>query len=326
MKSRVYLTKTVVCMTLLMAGVNAEAIVTWKGGGADQNFTTAENWSEGAVPVVEDIIEISGPYTVTIDNDVRFDRLSLNGKAVLDIKAGNVSSSKSGAHLTDSYGGGSAATVNQYGGMFNIGHRLHLGNGAGGAGVYNLFDGELIVSRGGRSSLNPGVGNASLEIGDARGSGALNISGGRMITRGGLYVGPQGMFSVLGAGASEIGIGSDKNCDGHWIQQGGGILKVGIDDSPQGVTKILVDYVDGTGGGGDVVFEAGALLDVSFLGKFKRGKFVVMEWEGTVKDLGLKFAPSVNTSEWDFYIDEEKKCLVVESEMKKPLGLLISMN
>lgn len=50
-----------------------------------------------------------------------------------------------------------------------------------------------------------------------------------------------------------------------------------------------------------------------------------MEWEGAATDKGLEFAPGVNASEWDFYIDEEKKCLVVESHMKTPLGLLISM-
>ena len=67
-----------------------------------------------------------------------------------------------------------------------------------------------------------------------------------------------------------------------------------------GITRIFIDYVDGAGNQGNVVFEKGALLEVAFLGSPKSGSWDVMHWEGTLTDNGLTFAPAVNDGIWSF--------------------------
>lgn len=327
MKREMEIRQSMACMSLILIGsfANSALAVDWNGGGTDRNFNTSLNWTHDAVPTSEDSLIINGAYTVFVDGSGICNRLTLKNGAVLNLSQGSLDSSYPGNTRVDIIGEDSVGTVNQSGGTYSIGHRFHIGSKKGGNGIYNLTAGDLIVYRGGISALNAAGGSASLEIGGMGGRGLLNISGGRVLTRSGVTIGSDGIFSVRGTEATEIGIGSDNNCDGHWVQQAGSTLRVRVDESPEGVTKIFIDSVDGTGNDGNVIFEAGALLDVSFLGDKKSGRFVVMEWEGAVTDKGLKFASGVNANEWNFYIDEEKKCLVVESEMKKPLGLLISM-
>jgi hypothetical protein len=165
-------------------------------------------------------------------------------------------------------------------------------------------------------------GSVSLDLGEGTSAGLFKIYGGSLLTRSGVAIGPKGTFSVQGSAAEMIGIGSDRSVDGHWIQQAGGTLQIAIDETARGVTEIFIDYVDGTGRGGDVVFEEGALLDVGFIGAKNRGVYVVMAWEGTVTDKGLKFAPGVNTAEWSFEIDEVNKRLIVATH-ESPIGLLL---
>ncbi|MDF7825478.1 hypothetical protein P4B35_15735 [Pontiellaceae bacterium B12227] len=326
MKDRINLKQVGVCLALIFAGsgIEASAVIKWDGGDESSRFAAGKNWEGDAVPGKEDTLEIGGAVAVLVDCDANCNRLTLDQAAVLNIETGLLRSSMPGNTRTDFIGRGSAATVNQSGGTYDIGHRLHIGSAPGGNGIYNISEGELVVSRGGNSALDTSKGTASLELGDADASGSLNIAGGSVQTRVGAVISPNGVFHVMGTGASFIGIGSNGKCDGSWIQQAGGTLRVDIDETEAGITKILVDHVDGTGdGGAHVVFEEGALLDVRFLNGKNLGSFVVMEWEGDVTDNGLKFAPGVDPYEWSFHIDEARKRLVVQTRKQKMLGLLL---
>ncbi|MDF7807760.1 hypothetical protein P4E94_09950 [Pontiellaceae bacterium B12219] len=315
--------KTFVLGLLVLAGSGAEGadVINWDGGGAEPDFSIGANWEGDAVPTSADTIMISGAYTVNVTSEVECDRLSVEKGAVLNISYGRLGSTVSGNTRTDSIGRNSVGTVYQSGGEYNVGHRMHVGCGNGGNGNYSISGGQLVISRGGRSVLVHDE-SASLEVGEGSSTGLFKVFGGSVVTRSGVVIGPKGTFSVQGSVAETIGIGSDKSVDGHWIQQTGGTLQVAIDETARGVSKILIDYVDGTGSNGDVIFEEGALLDVSFLGEKKRGVYVVMEWEGTVTDKGLQFAPGVNTNEWDFEIDEVNKRLIVATR-ESPIGLIL---
>jgi hypothetical protein len=138
-----------------------------------------------------------------------------------------------------------------------------------------------------------------MRIGPA-GNGALEITGGRLTTRRGVIVGPNGTFSVLGSGSMEIGIGSYATLDGSWVQEAGGVFKAGIDAG--GITPT---FIDAAGGSTKATFESGAILDIDFLDGFSSaGTWTVMEVEnGTIIDNGLALAPTVDASVWSFTVD-----------------------
>ncbi|MEN8829736.1 MAG: autotransporter-associated beta strand repeat-containing protein, partial [Lentimonas sp.] len=102
-----------------------------------------------------------------------------------------------------------------------------------------------------------------------------------------------------------IGIGSHNSLDGHWWQQAGGVLSMGIDAG--GVTKILIADNATANTNPYVHFEAGAVLDVSFMGiPDEIGTWTVMELEGgDIDDQGLVFADTVDTAPgaWTFKVD-----------------------
>jgi hypothetical protein len=308
-------------LVFMGVGAKGEGVITWKGGGAEPDFSIAANWTGDAVPTTAETVMISGAYTVNVTSDVECDRLSVEKGAVLNISYGRLGSTVSGNTRVDSIGRDSVGAVYQSGGVYDVGHRFHVGCGRSGNGSYSISGGQLIISRGGRSTMVPDE-SASIEVGEGASAGLFKVYGGSVLSRSGVVIGPKGIFSVQGSAAETIGIGSDKSVDGHWIQQSGSTLQVAIDETALGVTKIFIDYVDGTGSNGDVIFEEGALLDVSFLGAATRGVYVVMEWEGTVTDKGLKFAPDVDTGKWNFVIDEENKRLIVATR-ESPIGLIL---
>ncbi|MGB0344984.1 MAG: hypothetical protein ACPGGJ_06250, partial [Coraliomargarita sp.] len=71
----VYINKNILAGSVLIAGLagafisTAQAQVTWTGGGADDNWNTAANWSGGAVPGDDATVSISNGDTVVNDRD-----------------------------------------------------------------------------------------------------------------------------------------------------------------------------------------------------------------------------------------------------------------
>ena len=126
----------------------------------------------------------------------------------------------------------------QTGGTANI-NELEIGRTLGTTGSYAISGGALVIAR--------SITNNSLYFDGNRnttdsGAGTFQISGGSLITRSGVKLGDAtkagtGTFAVMGAAASQIGIGTQ--ADGTWIQNAGSTLKVGIDTA--GVTKIFID-------------------------------------------------------------------------------------
>ncbi len=303
-----------------LAAFSAGCLAVWADGvvytgvtGGDWN--TGANWSTSNYPASTDyaLLDTTVSLDTEVSNNIRAVRIGTAGTGVLHVAAaGSLSAS---AHASwDSHigsGSGSSGTLNCYGGAVTL-NELEIGRSEA-AGLYNLYGGSLTIERQLQDySIYLGTDDGKGTAGD----GTLYISGGSVMTRAGVYLGSAdggiGTFQVEGAGASEISIGSHGSIDGSWMQHAGSTLRVGIDKSSTGVTPIFIDYVDGTGLGGDVVFEAGALLDVGFTAGFVNGgTYTVMTWEGDVTNNGLQFASSVDTNIWSFHVDEVNKELTV---------------
>lgn len=284
----------------------------WDGGGVGDEFSTAENWDGDVFPgdlgLNAKLAEINGAFTVDRTVDSTVDRTFVNGGAVLNISTGTHSDNRSGNTIRNFVGSAGAGTVNMSGGNWNIGHITAVGGN--GTGVFNLSGGDLDISRGGNTLAgNPNTfgGNAggSLSVGYGSGTGLMNITGGSLATRIGVEVGDKGIFQVMGDDAT-IGIGSNGSLDGHWWQQAGGVLSMGIDAT--GITTILIDD---TGQAGDpdvnpyVHFQDGAVLDMSFFGTAATaGTWTLMELENNdIDDQGLVLAAGDAAAGWSLNVD-----------------------
>jgi hypothetical protein len=283
---------------LLLFSTDAYAgAVNWTSDGGDNAFGNRRNWDPSALPGSGDtvFINLAGNKKAVVSrgDTLMFDRLyvgSIKGReGELEITGGKLTANLSQSTARCRIGaGGGVGTVSQSGGAVEIGHLIQIGLSVGSAGTYNLSGGSLTVYRGSPYSF---------ELGHL-GTGTMNISGGTFITRSGVNLQPGGTFVVTGSGSTGIRIGSNGSSDGCWNQTEGAVLKVLVDEG--GVSRIFIDYVDGTGDQGNVVFENGALLDVSFLGSAKPGSWDVMHWEGALTDNGLAFAAGVDKSAWSF--------------------------
>ncbi|MDQ8190112.1 LamG-like jellyroll fold domain-containing protein [Roseibacillus persicicus] len=289
----------------------AEIIYTGVEGG---EWATNANWSTASYPSGADYatLDTTANLSVVAPNSIRAIRIGTSGSGTLNIASQatlDVGSHASwDSHLGD--GSGNHGTVHQEGGFVDI-NELEIGRNSS-TGVYHLQDGSLTIIR--------GLKDNSLYLGtdDSKGSageGHFIIRNGEFKTRVGVYLGSAsggiGHFEVIGSHANLIGIGSHGNGDGSWTQNSGSTLKVQIDKTTQGLTPIFIDEV-GDDGDGNVVFEDGSLLDVSFTTNFVNGgTYTVMEWEGEVTDNGLQFAPSVDTNIWSFQVDAANKRLTV---------------
>ncbi len=297
----------------LLGGSIAQAGVEWSA--ANGKWEDASNWTGGVLPGASDDVLIKNNGTNNFDaasGNVDVSRIFVavppSGHAgVLNVSGGRLRATRSGATVKADIGRAYDGTINVSGGELNFGHRVRVGSATGGQGEVNLTGGSLIISRAGNSEIDSQLGAASLDLGDDTDSGAdspgiLNISGGTFQTRQGVVVGGLGTFNVQGSGAASIGIGSNQSLDGFWLQKAGGVLQAGIDSS--GVTKILIDEVDGDGDQA-VVFDSGSLLDVDYLDGYSgAGTWTVLELEnGDIQDNGLAFVPGVDTGIWSFAVD-----------------------
>ncbi|QDU89252.1 hypothetical protein Pla175_26390 [Pirellulimonas nuda] len=289
---------------------SAAQAVDWDGGGDGTSYQDPLNWVDDDPTFADLTRNISGAFTVERNVDITVNRTFVNGGAVLNVTGGTQSDGQSGANVFNTVGDSGAGTLNVSGGSYSIGHGLRVGVGAAPDGVVNITGGDLIVFRDANIKAVDWAsfgGRGSIEIGDTAltgGGGRLQISGGSLATRAGVYLGETGFFRVVGSAPTSIGIGANGTLDGYWHQVPGSTLEIQIDETSKGVTPISVDITSGTGqGGGNVYFDAGSLLDVSFLGAENQGRFTVMTWDGTVTDNGLAFAPGVDTDLWSFSVN-----------------------
>lgn len=260
--------------TLTLGGAAHAAV--WIGGSGNE-YSTPANWDDGLAPTGGSTQNIDTAVTVERVVDSTAGRTFVSGGATLNVTGGTHNDSQTGNSTRNFIGQGSAGTVNQSGGSYSIGHSLVIGGAAGGNGVYNLTAGDLIIFRG-ANAANLG-GSYSLELGDnGEGSGLFEISGGSFETRINVGIGETGVFSIVGSGASSIGIGSNGSLDGAWTQFAGGTLRVSMDGG--GVTKVFVDDIDG--GGVSIDFQAGSLVDI--VGTAAAGTYVLLEAEATTFD------------------------------------------
>ena len=283
---------------LLFFSMDAHAgAVNWTNDGGDNALGNRRNWDSSSLPGNGDVafINLAGEKKAVLSrgDTLMFDRLYVGSikrrEGELEITGGKLTANLSQSTARSRIGAeGGLGTVKQSGGTVEIGQLMQIGLSAGSEGTYHLSGGSLTVYRGSPYSF---------ELGHL-GTGTMNISGGTFTTRSGVNLQSGGTFVVSGSGCSGIRIGSNGSSDGCWNQAAGAVLGVNIDEG--GITRIFIDYVDGAGNQGNVVFEKGALLEVAFLGSPKSGSWDVMHWEGTLTDNGLTFAPAVNDGIWSF--------------------------
>ena len=289
----------------------------WDNSGGDNDFANPLNW-------VGDAFLASETATVDLDGS---DKAVLSSGAPANIDALHVGYTGGNGEFEQT-GGTLVATANPSASS-------RIGSGSGKTGSWTMGGGTASVNAI-QLGMGGGTGNLSIAGGDftiararydfslhvgSGGTGNFSISGGSFLTRGGVKVANGSTFEVLGSGASTIGIGSQDSGDGYWVQEAGGVLRVAVDTTLTGVSKILVDEVDGKPGtswDGNVTFEAGALLDVGFVSATNPGTFTVMEWEGNLTNNGLAFASSVDTNVWSFDLDETNKTLTVTAAGEAP--------
>lgn len=284
---------------------------TWDGGGSNNKYETPENWDTDSLPAPrgENTMSVLIDRGTMIFDDLsgkqQIDQLDVNNGAVLHMKGGIFDHSRAGSTIRTSIGieGSGLSVVNHSGGRMTIGHLLRIGYKKSKA-QYNLTGGILEVFRGGRSLLNAPHG-ASISIGSGSSESEFSISGGEMHTRGGIEIESTGTFSVLGSGASAIGVGTHRATDhGSWYQKG--TLSCGV--GPRGITKIYV--AAGDTGAQFVHFLEGSKLDMHFYGTRPiNGAWVIMELEGAaIKDDGLALSEAASENPgWTFEVDNSGK-------------------
>ena len=297
------------CAAILAFG-SATHADTFTGLGDGTSWEDPANWLAGVVP-----LNNSSPIIIFADHNVEFDAdtwaaLTASGNLqnatehriarllmgdttagaangthslTMDQGAGNTVRATNGTSAVFGSRPGKFSTLNLVSGITNIeAGRFRVGQGADSSATINLNGGELILGRGGLELAS---------IDGSGGDGTLNIFGGRFLTRNDVEIFNGGVFNVEGSVASEIGIGTEGSTDGRWVQEVGGVLRLGFDAG--GVTTILIDENDGvpgTGGDGTATFAAGSILDLVNLGGFNTTGFVtVMTAEG-----GITGAPTLS--------------------------------
>lgn len=314
--------------SLLALSTQAHAQFTFTGATGN-DWNTGTNWDGntdptnpapyGEVPgtTVDQQAVIPGGQTVTLDADVpniRALRVGSGGSgtATLNILPGADVSFTTSPNWDSSIGrSGSDGVVNQSGGDITI-NFLELGRDNGVTGRYYLSDGLLDITRGGKGTISSSliIGTNDNSTGGGTGDGLMEITGGTFTTRAGIWMGgtngtASAVFSVIGSGATEIGIGTtNTGTDGNITVNDGAIIRSQVDY--EGLTKIFID--DQGNGNTFATFEAGSLLDVGYFNSGLAGTWTVLELENGDIDAGvgnanLSFAPGVDTGIWTFNID-----------------------
>jgi sialate O-acetylesterase len=271
----------------------------WTDGSGDGDFNNPANW-DAAPAGGNNYVNIGSPEAnkaVLAEGatpDFAGVRIGYSGGDGELVQTGGDLNANSVGH------GATRLGANKFSGVY----RMSGGSAAFNALQLGLSDGSSTGSvflSGGDLKITGTLAQYSLRLGDTgrRSKGIFEVSGGSLKTRSDVRVSAYGSFNVLGNGASAIQIGSYESLDGAWFQEEGGILKCRIAES--GITPIVIDDMqDPLDGDGNVIFCAGALLDVGFLDGALKGEWDVMRWEGELVDYGLQFAPSVDPLVWSF--------------------------
>ncbi len=321
MKFAKILTGTLALAMALGGVANAD---TFTGLGDGTSWEDPLNWEAGVVP----LNNASGNTLIAVDFQVVFDADSLaavvaagntqpNGQyRIARLLLGDqTAGATNGTHsMTFDHDGdvlvtnGTSAviggrpnkfsTLNIVNGITNIeANRVRVGQGVDGTGTINVSGGDFRVGRGGLE-----LGSPDNTLG-APGQGTLNFTGGSLTTRNDVEIFTSGLFNIVGNAAnSVIGVGSFGTTDGHWIQDGTLRLQV---DAANGITPIFVDDVDLDGSGASATFNAGSILDLSFLGSPAAATttYTILELEGAdIIDNGLALSPTTNPA-WSFAVD-----------------------
>jgi hypothetical protein len=306
-------------LALVVAGAGVAQAETWTGLGDGVSYADTNNWDVPATAFSGSTRDINGAYTVERAVDVTVNRTFVSGGAVLNVSAGAHNDSQSGNTIRNFVGNGSQGTVNMSGTdtAYGIGHVLAIAHSSNSDGAFYQTDGALNVYRGGNSLIS-GYGGLfanghSMSIGGNSSNtgvtGIYEISGGSLSTRVGVAVGNNGIFSVVGSGASSIRLGGSNDDSGWFALSSDGTLRMSIDDG--GVTPIFVEEKDNTSTvENGVEFQLGSELDLSFLGTpAEAGIWTLLELENSdITDSGLAFAAGVDSSAddgigWSFSID-----------------------
>jgi PEP-CTERM motif len=254
------------------------ATVTWTGGGADNNWLNAANWSSNPnLPVTgtgtsgdQLQLDTTANYAIyaAAEGALTYQsiRVGVTANGRLDVTGGTLTADGS---TQGRVGVGFAGTENIAGGTLKIGGDEQIGLNNGGVGIVNVSSGILDVTRG---STQDGVANVSLGLGaGGTATGTLNLSGGNIYTRFGVEVGQSslagsGTFNVMGSGIANIGTDNGVNLTsaGFWLQKGNGTLAATVDST--GFTLGQINILNGTATPLYVSFETGSTLSLGFSG------------------------------------------------------------
>ncbi len=173
-------------LAVLLAGASSvqAADIYWDGGGADDLWTTPENWVGDAVPNdTTDLGLIDDGFTALVDHTVNTSAgrvvVGMYDPATMNVTGGSITSLVK--QLTVGRRSGSLGVMNISGGAVHADEGVLIGNSAGSNGTINMTGGAFIVQS------YSGAENANLIIGDA-GTGTLNMSGGIITANNNMYI------------------------------------------------------------------------------------------------------------------------------------------
>lgn len=259
---------------------------TWTGGGANNLWSTAENWSSGAPLVSSNTTAVvfdgssnlqlsnvlSGSYIVKSINftvgQTAAVTISTTNTQPLVVASGTVVSSAAGDHRFVGSNGGSGAAAD-----------WRFTGGSGSAYTFDIADGSSFEVAGRFSNINSGTsgsttnrlftktgGGTLILAGDNGGSGSWNFSGGRFTVAQGAVrlkvasalgnsgdaytVSPGGSLEFSFPGSASIG-----QTTGSHIVSGGGV-------AGGGALRTLSGTVTLTGGAGSIALPAAAAFGV----------------------------------------------------------------
>ena len=284
----------------------------WDNSDGDNDFANRSNWVRDSPPIAGNdnfalidlagadkcvfssgtSVNIAGFYIGYEGTDGEFEQTggSLRATAASSVASRVGRNGESGLWTMS----GGEASINAI--------QLGLSNIAGSRGTMIVTGGNLTILRSSDSR------SLSVDTGGADTEGYFEISGGSLQTRVDAFIGDNGTFSVVGSGATNIGIGSFGSGDGQWVQQPGGTLRCRIDETAAGITDIrIADNGHSGDGDGNAVFGNGALLDIGFEGTPVEGSWDMMTWDGILINNGLRLAPGVDPAVWSFdFVDTNR--------------------
>lgn len=326
------------CLTL---GATAQADYDFNGTGDGTSWEDVGNWLNSgvaatAIPAGGDHVTITGgavdidmdadTWTYLVNNalltggatgEYRTQKLRLaqfgTSTLTVDIGDGNIwRNTNSSLSYVGSQSGSNGTWNIISGDIRNESSILDIAEKAGSTGLLNISGGTNTRFIATRES-----GGISVKVGTG-GDGTVQIDGGKFRSRAGVEVGSNGLFRVLGSNVTEVEVGSEGSLDGKWVQAAGGALEVGIDAG--GVTQINV--ADKGGAGTSATFDAGSILDVSFLAAAMPGTWAVMEVQnGVITDSGISLVAGAG---WSYNVDNSgANGLLTVSYVPEPAALAL---